>query len=305
MVLTLPFDISYGIEELNIADTATTRDIYSLSGAENMIVPLILSSLTLLSMMLSSVYERINEIRTLSTVGLSPRQIGAIFVVESVALAFLGSFLGYIIGAGATSALWNLGLFPPSLVPNVSSGVVIIVMATMMGTTMLSSLYPMVKASRLATPSLLRKWRIGSKPVGDRWSVSLPFTAAPDEALGVLAFMTEFLEASASERTGIFMLLEPVQRVKQDERRLINAKLQLSPFDAGIIQNLQVVSRQMSADRYGFEIIIRRIVGVESLWTTANRALLDEIRKQFLFWRALDPGAKERYIRKARRSWAS
>jgi len=61
----------------------------------------------------------------------------------------------------------------------------------------------------------------------------------------------------------------------------------------------------MSADRYGFEIIIRRIVGVESLWTTANRALLDEIRKQFLFWRALDPGAKERYIGEARRSWAS
>lgn len=305
LVLTLPFEISYGIEELDIADIATTRDIYSLSGAENMIVPLFLSSLTLLSMMLSSVYERINEIRTLSTVGLSPRQIGAIFVVESIALAFLGSFMGYIIGAGVTSALWNLGLFPPSLVPNVSSGVVIIVMATMMGATMLSSIYPMVKASRLATPSLLRKWRIGSKPVGDRWSVSLPFTATPDEALGVLAFMTEFLEASASERTGVFMLLGPVQRAGDEERRLISARLQLSPFDAGVIQEFQVVSRRMAADRYGFEILIRRLVGVESLWTTANRALLDVIRKQFLFWRALDPREKERYIETARETWRS
>jgi len=33
--------------------------------------------------------------------------------------------------------------------------------------------------------------------------------------------------------------------------------------------------------------------------------LLDEIRKQFLFWRGLDPGEKERYVQKARRSWAS
>ena len=305
MVLTLPFDISYGIKELSIADTATTRDIYSLSGAENMIVPLLLSSLTLLSMMLSSVYERVREIRTLSTVGLSPRQIGAIFVVESIALAFVGSFLGYIVGAGVTSALWNLNLFPPGLVPNVSSGVVIIVMATMMAATMLSSIYPMVKASRLATPSLLRKWRIGSKPIGDRWSVSLPFTAAPDESLGVLAFMTEFLEASGSERTGIFMLLEPVQRVQEDERRLISARLQLSPFDAGIIQDFQVVSRPMAADRYGFEILITRIVGVEGLWTTANRALLDQFRRQFLFWRALDPDEKGRYIETARKRWAS
>ncbi len=304
LVLTLPFDVSYGVEESNLASRATRRDLYLLSGAENFVVPLFLSSLTILSMMLSSVYERTREIATLSTVGLSPRHIGAIFIMESVALAFLGSFLGYITGAGVTSILWNLNLYPEGLVPNVSSGVVMIVMGIMMTTTMLSSVYPMTRASKLATPSLLRKWRIGSKPVGNQWSVSLPFNATPDEALGVLAFLSEYLEASASERTGIFMLLKAVQLVQEDRSRRLIARLQLAPFDAGIIQDFQVVCEPVTIDKYGFEVIITRIEGVEHLWITANRALMDEIRKQLLIWRALPLGDEQRYIKRAREKWA-
>jgi hypothetical protein len=300
LVLTLPFDISYGVQEGNPASVATRRDLYSLSGAQNFIMPLLLSSLTILSMMLSSVYERTREIATLSTVGLSPRHIGAIFIMESMALAFLGSVLGYITGAGITSILWNLNLFPEGLVPNVSSAVVIIVMGIMMAATMLSSIYPMTRASKLATPSLLRKWRIGSKPVGNQWSVGLPFNATPDEALGILTFMREYFEASASERTGVFMLLKPVQLVQEERARRLVSRLQLAPFDAALIQDLHVICRQLTADRYGFEILISRIEGVEQLWITANKTLLNEIRKQFLIWRALSPIDKQRYIDRAK-----
>ncbi|MEM2673744.1 MAG: M28 family peptidase, partial [Candidatus Bathyarchaeia archaeon] len=127
IVLTLPFEISYGEKESG-AGSLTKRDIYSLGGIENLVIPLALSSLTILSMMLSAVYERRREIATLSTIGLSPSHIGAVFLMESIALAFLGSFLGYIMGAGITSILWNLRMFPASLVPNISSGVIIIVM---------------------------------------------------------------------------------------------------------------------------------------------------------------------------------
>ncbi len=248
MVLTLQqFDVSYGIKGETNAQQITTRDIYMLSGAENMIIPLFLSSLTLLSMMLSAVFERTREIRTLSTIGLSPRHIGAIFITESVALAFLGSFLGYFTGASVTSLLSNLHIFPKDLIPNVSSGVVIIVMGIMMAATVLSSIYPVSKASKMVTPSLLRKWRIGSKPVGDLWSIGLPFSATPDESIGVLGFLSEFFEASATERTGIFMLLKPVQLTQEDERKVLSARLQLSPFDAGVIQDFNVISRPIAA----------------------------------------------------------
>jgi ABC-type antimicrobial peptide transport system permease subunit len=306
MVLTLQrFDVSYGIKDENVAARATTRDLYMLSGEQNMIIPLFLSSLTLLSMMLSSVYERTREIRTLSTVGLSPRHIGTIFITESIALAFLGSFLGYFTGASVTALLWNLNVFPRDLIPNVSSGVIIIVMGIMMAATVLSSIYPVSKASKMVTPSLLRKWRIGSKPVGDLWSIGLPFSATPDESVGVLEFLREFFEASTTERTGLFMLLKPAQLVQEDDRRVFSARLQLSPFDAGVIQDFNVICSRMAADKYGFEILIKRIEGLESLWITTNKALLDVIRKQFLIWRALKHEDQQKYIEKAMIEWKS
>jgi hypothetical protein len=303
LVLTLPFDVFYGVEEEGVSSKVASRDIYFLSGLQTTLVPLGLSSLTILSMMLSSVYERRREIATLSTVGLSPRHIGAIFVMESVALAFMGSFLGYISGAGATYVLWNLGLFPEDLIPNVSSGVVLIVMGVMMGATMLSSIYPIMRASKLATPSLLRKWRIESKPVENMWSISLPFNATDEETLGILNFLREYFEASSTERTGLFMVLQPIEMIREERRRRIRVRLQLSPFDAGIIQDFDVIALKEEAERYRFEILIRRILGVENLWITSNRALLNEVRKQFLLWRALSPEEKERYIKGAKERW--
>ena len=303
MVLTLPFDVFYGVKEEGVSSKVASRDIYAMSGLQTTMVPLLLSSLSILSMMLSSVYERRREIATLSTVGLSPRHIGSIFVMESVALAFIGSFLGYISGAGVTYALWNLNLFPADLIPNVSSGVVLIVMGVMMGATILSSIYPIMRASSLATPSLLRKWRIESKPVGNLWSISLPFNATEEETLGILNFLREYFEASSTERTGLFMLLKPIEMIREERRRILRARLQLSPFDAGIIQDFDILSLQEEAERYRFEILIRRLMGVENLWITSNRALLNEVRKQFLLWRALSPDEKERYIKEAKRIW--
>ncbi len=306
MVLTLQqFDVSYGIEGNANAQKITTRDIYMLRGEENMIIPLFLSSLTLLSMMLSSVFERTREIRTLSTIGLSPRHIGTIFITESVALAFLGSFLGYFTGASVTAVLWNLNVFPKDLIPNVSSGVVIIVMGIMMAATVLSSVYPVSKASKMVTPSLLRKWRVGSKPVGDLWSIGLPFSAAPDESIGVLGFLSEFFEASATERTGLFMLLKPVEMSREEDKGTLTARLQLSPFDAGVIQDFAIISRSIAPDKFGFEIVIKRLEGLESLWITTNKALLDTIRKQFLIWRALKQNEQKKYIEKAIATWKS
>lgn len=176
-------------------------------------------------------------------------------------------------------------------------------MGIMMLATMLSSVYPVTKASKLVTPSLLRKWRIGSKPVGNLWSIGLPFSATTNEAIGVLGFLSEFFEASATERTGPFMLLRSSQLLHRGNERILNVRLQLSPFDAGIIQDFEVISRPVAADKYGFEILITRINGLESLWITTNKSLLDIIRKQFLIWRALRPNEQQKYVDRAMKTW--
>jgi len=300
LALILPFDIFFGSTQYGSSGKVATRGVYLISGTENMLVPLTISALTILSMMLSAVYERTREITTLSTLGLSPRHIGSIFLIESIALAFIGSFIGYITGAGIMTLLWRLNMFPKELIPNVSSGVIIIVMGVIILVTILSSVYPIVKASKLATPSLLRKWQIGSKPVEDRWSVALPFNATTSETLGVLEFLAEYFEASASTsgRAGLFLLLKPAEIIQEDNRKILRVNLQLSPFDAGIIQNLEVVCQKIGTDRYGFGILINRLLGTENLWVTANKNLLSELRKQFLFWRALSVNDKAKYIEK-------
>lgn len=303
LALILPFDIFFGSMQHESSGKVATRDVYLISGTENMLVPLTISALTILSMMLSAVYERTKEITTLSTLGLSPRHIGSIFLIESIALAFIGSFIGYITGAGVMTLLWRLNMFPKELIPNVSSGVIIIVMGVIILVTVLSSVYPIVRASKLATPSLLRKWQIGSKPVEDRWSVALPFNATTSETLGVLEFLAEYFEASSSTsgRAGLFILLKPAEIIQEDNRKILKVQLQLSPFDAGIIQNLEVVCQRIGTDRYGFGILINRLLGTENLWVTANKNLLSELRKQFLFWRALGVSDKAKYIERGER----
>ncbi|MEM2350882.1 MAG: ABC transporter permease, partial [Thermoproteota archaeon] len=301
LALIMPFDIFFGSTAYDFSGKVTTRGVYLVSGTENLLVPLMISALTILSMMLSAVYERTKEIAILSTLGLSPRHIGSIFLIESIALAFIGSFIGYITGAGLMTILWRLNLFPKELIPNVSSGVVIIVMGVIILVTILSSVYPILKASKLATPSLLRKWQIGSKPVEDRWSISLPFNATTSETIGVLEFLAEYFEAtSTKERAGLFLLLKPAEIMQEDDKKILRVQLQLSPFDAGIIQDLEVICQKISADRYGFGILIKRLMGTESLWITSNRNLMNELRKQFLFWRALSPGDKAKYIDKGK-----
>ncbi|MEM1509868.1 MAG: M28 family peptidase [Thermofilaceae archaeon] len=295
----LPFDISYGVKD-DTAQLIAKRDIYAMGGFENVAVPLVLSALTMLITMLGAVYERRREIHTLATVGAAPGHIDIIFVMEGATLAFLGAYLGYIVGASALFAVWNLRAFPPGLVPNVSSGVVIVVIGVIMITVILSTLYPASRASRLATPSLLRSWAIETKPRAGSWQVRMPFMATRDEAIGLLVFISEYLEAYSSERerSRVFMLLSPPQLGKDDKGYTLSARLHMAPFDAGIIQDMNIFARITQADRYLFDVVLRRQQGPESLWVTTSRALIGELRKQFLAWRALPPAEKEKYVKK-------
>lgn len=306
--LILRFDVFYGhlkdeAYQSGVVGKAGVRDLYSFSGGENIIMPVLLSALTLLTTVLGAVKEREKEISVLSTIGLSPSHISNMFLMEIVSVSFIGSYLGYLVGAAITYLIWNIGIYPEGLLPNVSSVTVVTSIVIMMLATILSSIYPLIKASRIATPSLVRKWRVSIKPVGDFWNIDMPFKAPSDEALGILYFLKEFFEASSIERGGIFMVLTPVSFEKDGNDRSINTRLQLTPFDAGIIQEF-TVSSELKEDMYEFKIIIHRIGGIKQVWLTSNTSLLDRIRKQFLLWRTLRPEEKSDYVNKASKEWA-
>jgi hypothetical protein len=299
--LLVPFDIAYGVKG-GVASVVTKRDIYAFGGVESTVLPLVLSALSILTMMMGAIYERRREIYTLTTVGAAPSHIETIFLVEGATLAFIGAYLGYVIGAVTLYVVWNLGVIPPGLIPNVSSGVVLIVLAVIISTVILSTLYPAVRASRMATPSLLRRWTVESRPRGDTWEVRMPFVAAREEALGLLAFLSEYMEAVSSERerSRVFMLVSPPQLTTEEESYRLTARLHMAPFDTGIIQDAAVVARRLPGGSYAFDVVFRRLQGPESIWLTSTRAFIGELRKQFLAWRALSPSEKTKYVERAK-----
>jgi len=299
--LLVPFDIAYGVRG-GVASVVTKRDIYAFGGVESTVLPLALSALSILTMMLGAIYERRREIYTLTTVGAAPSHVEMIFLMEGATLAFIGAYLGYVVGAVTLYIMWNLGVVPPGLIPNVSSGVVLIVLAVIISTVILSTLYPAVRASRMATPSLLRRWTVESRPRGDSWEVRMPFVAARDEALGLLAFISEYMEAVSSERerSRVFMLVSPPQLASEEGGFRLSARLHMAPFDTGIIQDAAVVARQLPGGNYAFDVVFRRLQGPESIWLTSTRAFIGELRKQFLAWRALSSNEKARYIEKVK-----
>lgn len=128
---------------------------------------MILVMLNISAMTLGSVIERKDEIASLSSVGLNPTHISALFVAEAAVIGFIGGGLGYLLGIlGCRTALtiW----FGPLQVQEKASaewGLISLLLSTF--TAIVASVIPVLKASTMITPSLLRKW-ITSKEVEPR-----------------------------------------------------------------------------------------------------------------------------------------
>jgi len=271
------------------------RSWFSFIGMETLQVPMIIVGLSLVNITLGAVYERLREISVYSTIGLSPGHVSGMFLAENLVYAVIGSMLGYMIGVLATVVLWNVGLFPAGLYPNFSSILIGVMLGFATFMTTVSAMYPAYKASRLVTPSLERKWRLPTKPVGNQWTVPLPFVASSrEEVKGVLWFLREFFGIHSSRDSKIF-IAEETEYMPDG----ISSAIRLSPYDGGIIQNVSIKAIEAEKEKINFELNINRISGVDTLWKTSNYTFVDALRKQLLIWRSLSPDSKELYIRRA------
>ncbi len=123
-----------------------------------LIIPWAIVVLNVIITMLNSLYERRNEISTLSSVGLNPAQISSIFVAEALIIGLIAGGTGYIVGLssyklvslmGATlevhqkvSAFWSIA----------SIGLAI--------SAVLAGALVSLRSSVVITPSLMRRWRM-------------------------------------------------------------------------------------------------------------------------------------------------
>lgn len=268
-------------------------------GLETVFFPILIASLIVLNTMLGSVFERIKEIHIFSSIGLAPSHIGMLFIAEALVYAILGSVSGYLLGQ-FTSKLLVLTGWLPDLYLNFSSVSAVMTTLIVVAVVLLSTLYPARKAAEVATPAIERTWRVPD-PDGDHWIVPLPFAVTGEQASGLNSFLGEWFQAYEEYSIGDFV----TQGVSTEEFESETGKAYrikcmtwLAPFDLGVSQRVAIETTPTdSMDVYDIKLLIDRESGDISNWKRVNRRFLNTLRKQFLIWRTLKQGDRDRYLR--------
>ncbi|MEM1515358.1 MAG: M28 family peptidase [Candidatus Bathyarchaeia archaeon] len=266
--------------------------IMTIAGIETQIVPIALAIFVLISSMLGSISERIKEIGVFSVVGVSPTTVSIIFLGEIVTAAIISSVVGYMVSIGMIKVS---PMLLGSMSLNYTSSWVMTVIGFILASTLAASIYPFIKASKLVTPSLERKWRI-PPPRGDRWEVILPIFIGTDrEADSLLAYFYEFLSGHMQPDAPDFRvenLTYSEEKVGETTNRVLSAAMALAPYELGIKQKFSLIEQKGKEERRNVLLIIERTEGSASTWQLQNRILIDQFRKQMLIWASL-PSAKK------------
>ncbi|MCS7119762.1 MAG: FtsX-like permease family protein [Nitrososphaerota archaeon] len=256
---------------------------YRAFGFESQIVPITLVILSLLNMLISAVYERRREISILSSIGLSPSHIGFLFLAETITYAIVGSIIGYLLSLPITSYIAPTGV---TLDPT-SSHVLLVLMVAMV-TVITSTIFPIVSAAKLVTPSMERKWAPSSKPVGDTWEFPLPFTFSNrKEAEQMIDYLKEFSKRHSFRDAPIFNVDEIKEELADDREMVLSLYVNLAPYDLGVKQDAIIrLIRDAEEDTWKAGLTIRRTAGLTEDWERLTLKFVDEIRKQFLLWKS-------------------
>ncbi len=88
--------------------TAVTRKNAALNVFS--IIILVIAGIGILNMLLMAVYERTREIGLLGAIGLKPRQIATLFIMEGAMLGVVGVVVGILIGLALNGSLGRVGM---------------------------------------------------------------------------------------------------------------------------------------------------------------------------------------------------
>jgi len=278
------------------------REATRVRGTGLMAFMTVIAVLMILAIMTGTVYERMREINIFSSVGLAPRHVAGMFLIESLVYAGIASVVGYFIGIVALRYMSQANVLPKDFYPNYLGVYVLYAIGIAMLATVASSLYPIRVASRMVNPSLERTWKIDTEPEGDFWYISLPFIATSlPEAAGMIAYAYEFLSVHQGERTGKFVCQSPPQPKAVDGLPAVEAEIWLAPFERNVTQH--AVLRIEAGDRpgrWGFALHLRRLSGPAYLWQRSNRAFVDALRKHLLNWRAMAEPETNLFVEEAK-----
>jgi len=295
LAMTVDVEVNAGVDGKVVRVSRLLTTV--LGGYQFLIFPLVVAGGTIMNSLLGLLRERENETKIFSSLGLSPWGIGVLYISEVLTLVIIGALIGYLGGLATNAILISLRLLPSSFVLNFSSVFIILSLGITMIAALLSAVYPAILASRLATPSLERRWRIPTKPVENKWDVPLPFSfSTKEEATGLLKYLEEFAEVHSVETGERFQVRS--FKLDADSMRL-EMTVALAPYEANVLQTATVQGHETFPEqKWEFELALVQTSGERSVWMTSNYDFVDSTRKQFLLWRSLTPDEKRSYIGK-------
>ncbi len=273
------------------------------SGFNYVLAPIVIASVSILGVLLGSIYERRREIFIYAALGLSPSQIGLMFIAEALAYALVATVIGYVIGVISTAFMASI--LPGVFRPNYSSKYVVFAIGATIIAVLSATVYPIIKASKMALPSLRRKWEYPTKPKGDEWIIPLPFKiTSRRELYGALAYVYEYIKEFTSPDIGSFVVEKTgIALSKTEEGRnviVFGGEVRLKPWHAGVKQEFAIRSIEVKPDEWEITIYLKRMSGNPKIWVKSNKAFIDALRKQLLLWRTLPPDDKKKYIEEGR-----
>ncbi len=281
------------------------------SGVPNIIIPLLISICIVLNTMISSVYERKNEIAVYTSVGLAPSHVSFLFVAEAMALAVISVVLGYLV-AQVSAAYFATTSYWQGITVNYSSLAGIAAMLLVIAVVLISVIYPSRVAAKIAIPDVKRSFQL-PEPVDNMITVILPFYMKHEEHESIGGFVHDYLSGHRDISHGLFStgpvdLIFSCATVDEIKQLILEAdnpsdlhcmhirsKVWLAPFDFGIMQevDIQFCPAKQSKNHLEIKIIMERLAGEMGMWQRISTLFLHDMRKQLLVWRSLDEKAHD------------
>ena len=267
-------------------------------GAKDLLFPILLGGLVIFGTMLGSVADREKEIYSFSALGLAPQHVAGLFFAEAMVYSVVGGLGGYLLAQAMMKVLGYLvdfGLIRRIPEMNYSSTNAIVTLLLVMATVLISAIYPAMRASRSANPGILRSWKLPA-PEGDVFDIAFPFTVSQYDITGVVSFLKEHFDNFTDTSLGVFMSNDASIVRGEGNAIGLDSGLALAPFDLGVTQDFEL--RSAPSEIKGIDEVKIRIVrrsGQPKDWQRLNKVLLNDLRRQFLIWRALPPETMETY----------
>ncbi len=217
-----------------------------------LIIPWAIVVLNVVVTMLNALYERRKEIEILSSVGLNPAQVSAIFIAEASMTGFIAGGLGYLVGTGLYKGMATLSL--GLLVNQKVSAVWSIASIAVAISAVLTGALVALRSSVVITPSLQRRWRIDGARVGfeEPWYIRIPVKLLPEEVDNYIEFILRHLRRLQNDPVNVTSSIK-LEREENLSRIIFVYKSAQSTTGNFYTKNVLMV-KPLGNNEYGVEL---------------------------------------------------